>query len=181
MRLVEAPEAVVADGLKTGTAAAASTRSDLKDALVMTGNGTVLQMFNHGITSAPLFMLGGVIYERARTRDLGRIGGLAVVAPVYGGMLIFSALASLGLPGLNGFVGEFLVFWGAWPAFTLTTAQAALGMWFTEAHPLWMIRRVLRGPSKSRWAGLGEIGFREGVAVIHGAHRFLEGLDPGGR
>lgn len=145
--------------------AAASARSELKDAAVMAGNGVVLQMFNHGVTSAALFLLVGVIYERTHTRDLREFGGLGVIMPVYGGILLFSALASLGLPGLNGFVGEFLLFRGAWPAFTRTTALATLGLLFTGAYLLWMIQRVLLGPLNQRWTGLREIDFREGVAV----------------
>lgn len=152
--------------LGIATVAAASTRPELKDAAVMAGNGAVLQMFNHGITSAALFLLVGVIYERTHTRDLREFGGLGVVVPVYGGILLFSALASLGLPGLNGFVGEFLLFRGAWPAFTLTAALATLGLLFTGAYLLWMIQRVLLGPLNQRWAGLREIGFRESMAVL---------------
>lgn len=151
--------------LGIASVAAASTSPGLKDAAVMAGNGAVLQMFNHGITSAALFLLVGVIYERTHTRDLREFGGLGVAVLVYGGILLFSALASLGLPGLNGFVGEFLLFRGAWPVFTFTTALATLGLLFTGAYLLWMVQRVLLGPLNQRWAGLREIGFREVVAV----------------
>ncbi len=119
--------------LGIAVAAAAYGRRDLADAAVMAGNGVVLQMFNHGITSAALFLLVGVVYERAHTRDLREFGGLGVVIPAYGGILLFSALASLGLPGLNGFVGEFLLFRGAWPVYTLVTALATLGLLFTRS------------------------------------------------
>jgi NADH-quinone oxidoreductase subunit M len=146
--------------------AAAYGRRDLADAAVMAGNGVVLQMFNHGITSAALFLLVGVVYERAHTRDLRAFGGLGVVVPVYGGILLFSALASLGLPGLNGFVGEFLLFRGAWPVFTLVTALATLGLLFTGAYLLWMIQRVLLGPLNARWANLREINLREMISVV---------------
>jgi NADH-quinone oxidoreductase subunit M len=95
-------------------------------------------------------------------------------------MLLFSALASLGLPGLNGFVGEFLLFRGAWPAFTLTTALATLGLLFTGAYLLWMIQRVLLGPLNRRWAGLRDIGLGEGAAVAPLlAFMALTGLWPG--
>ena len=151
-----------------GIAAVAATfgRPELKDTAVMAGNGAVLQMFNHGITSAALFFLVGVIYERTHTRDLRDFGGLGLVIPVYGGVLLFSALSSLGLPGLNGFVGEFLLLRGAWPVFTLITTLATLGLLFTGAYLLWMIQRVLLGPLNQRWAGLREIGFTESVAVL---------------
>ena len=146
--------------------AASSTRAELKDAAVMAGNGVVIQMFNHGITSAALFLLVGVLYERTHTRDLHEFGGLGIVVPAYGGILLFSALASLGLPGLNGFVGEYLLFRGAWPVFTFVTALATLGLLFTGAYLLWMIQRVLLGPLNKRWAGLQEIQFRETLAVL---------------
>ncbi len=145
--------------------AAAYGRPDLTDSAVVSGNGAVLQMFNHGLTSAALFLLVGVIYERAHTRDLREFGGLGVIVPAYGGILLFSALASLGLPGLNGFVGEFLLFRGAWPVFTLVTALATLGLLFTGAYLLWMIQRVLLGPLNPRRAQLDEIGWRETLAV----------------
>ncbi len=145
--------------------AAAYGRRELADSAVLAANGIILQMFNHGITSAALFLLVGVVYERAHTRDLREFGGLGVVVPAYGGILLFSALASLGLPGLNGFVGEFLVFRGAWPVFTLVTALATLGLLFTGAYLLWTIQRVLLGPLNPRWAKLREINFRETVAV----------------
>lgn len=151
--------------LGIATVAAAYGRADLKDAAVMAANGVVLQMFNHGLTSAALFLLVGVVYERAHTRELRDFGGLGVVIPIYGGILLFSALASLGLPGLNGFVGEFLLFRGAWPVFTLVTALATLGLLFTGAYLLWMIQRALLGPLNERWAQLREIGFRETAAV----------------
>ena len=146
--------------------AASATRAELKDAAVMAGNGVVLQMFNHGVTSAALFLLVGVLYERTHTRQLDEFGGLGLVVPAYGGILLFSALASLGLPGLNGFVGEYLLFRGAWPVFTFVTALATLGLLFTGAYLLWMIQRVLLGPLNKRWAGLQEIQFRETLAVL---------------
>jgi NADH-quinone oxidoreductase subunit M len=132
---------------------------------VMAYNGAVLQMFNHGITAAAMFFLVGVIYERAHTRNLEDFGGLGVVVPAYGGILLFCTLASLGLPGLNGFVSEFMVFRGAFPVFTVFTALSTLGLVVTAAYLLWMIQRVLLGPLNPRWAGLTEINLREVVAV----------------
>ncbi len=132
---------------------------------VMAYNGAVLQMFNHGITAAAMFFLVGVIYERAHTRNLEDFGGVGVVAPAYGGILLFCTLASLGLPGLNGFVSEFMVFRGAFPVFTALTVLSTLGLVVTAAYLLWMIQRVLLGPLNPRWAGLTEISLREVVAV----------------
>ena len=85
-------------------------------------NGAVLQMFNHGLSAAGMFFLVGVIYERTHTRNLNEYGGLWAKLPVYGTVLLFTSMASLGLPGLGGFVSEFMVVRGAWPVFTLATA-----------------------------------------------------------
>jgi NADH-quinone oxidoreductase subunit M len=132
---------------------------------VIAYNGAVLQMFNHGITAAAMFMLVGVVYDRAHTRNLEDFGGLGVVVPVYGGILLFSTLASLGLPGLNGFVSEFMVFRGAFPVFTAITVLATIGLVVTAAFLLWMIQRVLLGPLNKRWEKIPEISAREIVAI----------------
>ena len=125
-------------------------------------NGAVLQMFNHGISAAGMFFLVGVIYERTHTRDLNEYGGLFPLVPVYGGILIFTSMASLGLPGLNGFISEFLVVRGAWPIFTLYTALSMIGLFFTGAYILRGIKQVLHGPMNEKWAGnLTEINTRE--------------------
>nr|MBC8509762.1 NADH-quinone oxidoreductase subunit M [Chloroflexota bacterium] len=123
-------------------------------------NGAVLQMFNHGLSAAGMFFLVGVIYERTHTRNLDDFGGLFPLVPVYGGILIFTSMASLGLPGLNGFVSEFLVVRGAWPVFTIYTALAMIGLLFTGAYILKGIKQVLHGPLNEEWA--------------HGEHRLKE-------
>jgi NADH-quinone oxidoreductase subunit M len=129
-------------------------------------NGAVLQMFNHGLSAAGMFFLVGVIYDRTHTRDLNAYGGLFPLVPVYGGILIFTAMASLGLPGLNGFISEFLVVRGAWPVFTLATALSMIGLFFTGAYVLKALKKVLHGPLNERWVGhLPEIKPRE-VLVI---------------
>ncbi|HLE53477.1 MAG TPA: NADH-quinone oxidoreductase subunit M [Anaerolineales bacterium] len=129
-------------------------------------NGAVLQMFNHGLSAAGMFFLVGVIYERTHTRSLKDFGGLFRLVPVYGGILIFTSLASLGLPGLGGFISEFLVVRGSWPYFTLATALSMIGLFFTGAYILKGIKQVLHGPLNERWAGhLSEINLRE-VLVI---------------
>ncbi len=116
-------------------------------------NGAVLQMFNHGLSAAGMFFLVGVIYDRAHTRDLNHFGGLFAILPVYGTVLIFTAMASLGLPGLNGFVSEFLVVRGSWPVLTLATALAMIGLFFTGAYILKALKMVLHGPLNNRWQG----------------------------
>ena len=145
--------------------AAAAKAAGTQDAVIAL-DGAVLQMFNHGLSAAGMFFLVGVIYERAHTRNLNELGGLFPLVPVYGGILIFMSMASLGLPGLNGFVSEFLVVRGAWPIFTLYTALAMIGLFFTGAYILKGIKKVLHGPLNEHLAGhVTEINFREIVVV----------------
>ena len=118
---------------------------------IMAANGTVLQMFNHGLSSAGMFLLAGALYHKTHTRDLSEYGGLWVKAPVMGAILLFTSFASLGLPGLNGFVSEFLIVRGSWPIFTGLTAIAMIGLLFTGAYILKGIRAVLHGPFNMRW------------------------------
>jgi NADH-quinone oxidoreductase subunit M len=150
-----------------GIAAAAFAQGTLAvDDAVIALNGAVLQMFNHGLSAAGMFLLVGVIYDRTHTRDLKDFGGLFPLAPVYGGILIFTAMASLGLPGLNGFVSEFLVVRGAWPIFTLYTALSMIGLLITGAYILKGIKEVLHGPLNEKWLGHSlEINRREIVAM----------------
>ena len=130
-------------------------------------NGAVLQMFNHGLSAAGMFFLVGVIYERTHTRNLNDFGGLFPLIPIYGGILIFTSMASLGLPGLNGFVSEFLVVRGSWPIFTVYTAVAMIGLFFTGAYILKGIKKVLQGPLNEHWVGhLTEINAREVFVIV---------------
>jgi NADH-quinone oxidoreductase subunit M len=128
-------------------------------------NGAVLQMFNHGLSAAGMFFLVGVLYDRTHTRNLDDFGGLFPLVPIYGGILLFTSMASLGLPGLNGFVSEFLVVRGSWPALTGYTALAMLGLLFTGAYILKGLKQVLHGPLNVQWAHgdhpLTEINTRE--------------------
>lgn len=123
-----------------------------QDALIAT-NGAVLQMINHGLSAAGMFFLVGVIYERAHTRDLKRFGGIWSILPLYGGILIFTSMASLGLPGLNGFVGEFMITRGAWGPFYIQVALSMIGLLMTGAYILKGIGEVLHGPTKAEWVG----------------------------
>ncbi len=128
-------------------------------------NGAILQMFNHGLSAAGMFFLVGVIYERTHTRNLNDFGGLFPLVPIYGGILIFTSMASLGLPGLNGFISEFMVVRGAFPILTVYTAISMLGLLFTGAYILKGIKKVLHGPMNEHWAHgehkLTEINMRE--------------------
>lgn len=109
-------------------------------------NGALLQMFNHGIITGALFLLVGVLYDRAHTRDFAKLGGLMKSMPVYAGFLIIFSLASLGLPGLSGFVGEFLSLIGTYSAFKVFATVALLGLVLTAGYFLVMVQRVLLGP-----------------------------------
>src|SRR5687768_1115911 len=139
--------------------AAAGLASGTLDATIAL-NGVILQMFNHGLSAAGMFFLVGVIYERTHTCNLDEFGGLFPLVPVYGGILIFTSMASLGLPGLNGFISEFLVVRGTWPILTAYTAVSMLGLLFTGAYILKGIRKVLHGPLNEHWA--------------HGEHKLTE-------
>ncbi|HTX90814.1 MAG TPA: NADH-quinone oxidoreductase subunit M [Anaerolineales bacterium] len=158
-----------------GIAAAARAAGTLDGTIAM--NGAILQMFNHGLSAAGMFFLVGVIYERTHTRNLDDFGGLFPLVPIYGGILIFTSMASLGLPGLNGFVSEFLVVRGAfgvglnvpWQPIIVYTSIAMLGLLFTGAYILKGIKSVLHGPVNEHWAHgehkLTEINARE-IAVM---------------
>jgi NADH-quinone oxidoreductase subunit M len=145
-------------------ASAAGTNQALDGHIAL--NGAVLQMFTHGLAAAGMFFLVGVIYDRAHTRNLKDLGGLFPLIPVYGGILIFTSMASLGLPGLSGFISEFLVVRGSWPIFTLFTALSTIGLLLTGAYILKGIKQVLHGPLNEHWRGhITEINARE-VLVI---------------
>lgn len=128
--------------------------------------GAVLQMFTHGLITGSLFLLVGVLYDRSHTRDLDSFGGLWAKMPVYGGILIFSSLASLGLPGLAGFVSEFLVLIGSFPVYKWMTILACLGILLAAAYLLYMIQRVLLGPVNPKWTKLPDINAREIFTLV---------------
>jgi len=153
-----------------GVAVAAAARGNAaynQYAIVAT-NGAVLQMFAHGLSAAAMFALVGMVYERAHTRDLNQLGGLWKVMPVYGGILVFSAMANLGLPGLAGFPAEFQVVSGAWPVFTFITALSMIGLLLTGAYVLKAIQKVLHGPANRELlhhAEMPDINRREIIAL----------------
>jgi len=132
----------------------------------MATNGAIMQMFTHGLSSAGMFLLVGALYHKAHTRDLDRFGGLWKVAPAYGACLVFTSMASLGLPGLSGFVGEFQVTFGAWWIFPAYVALSMIGLLFTGAYILKGIMKVLQGVPKEEWLHHHlEIEFRELLAL----------------
>jgi len=130
-------------------------------------NGVLLQMFNHGISAAALFWFVGLIEERAAgRRGVDDFGGLRKVAPVFCGLMGISLFASLGLPGLNGFIGEFLIFKGAFPLAGWAAALSVLGLLVTAVFLLTILQRVFNGPLKPEWGGFADLTLGERLLVL---------------
>ena len=130
-------------------------------------NGAVFEMVAHGIVTGALFLIVGVLYDyRAHTRGVNEFGGLGVRLPVYTGITTIAMLASLGLPGLMGFVAEFFIFVGSFGIFPYLTAVAVTGVVFTAAMFLWTIQRIFLGPVNERWAALPDMDTREKVSLV---------------
>jgi NADH-quinone oxidoreductase subunit M len=108
-------------------------------------SGSILQMINHGITTGALFLLVGMIYERRHTRLISDFGGVAHVMPVFTAIFLIVTLASIGLPGTNGFVGEFLILLGTFKANVTYAAIATFGIVLAAVYMLWMVKRVFYG------------------------------------
>ena len=108
-------------------------------------SGGILQMVSHGISTGALFMLVGALYERRHTRLIADFGGLAKAIPVFSGIFLFVVLSSLGLPGLNGFVGEFLVLMGTFFTYRWWVIPAAFGIVLAAVYLLWAYQRVFHG------------------------------------
>ena len=108
--------------------------------------GSVLQMINHGISTGALFLLVGIIYERRHTRMIAEYGGLAKVMPVYATLFLIAALSSMGLPALNGFIGEFTILLGAANRSIVWASFASVGIVLGAAYLLWLYQRVFWGP-----------------------------------
>ena len=129
-------------------------------------HGALLQMFNHGTLTGGMFLLVGVLYDRAHTRDLNAFGGLGARMPVYAGLLMFFALGSLGLPGLAGFVGEFLSLVGGFSTWRWQTVVSVVGIVVAAAYMLKVLQQVLLGPLKDAWRSLPDINFREVCSLV---------------
>ncbi len=125
-------------------------------------SGSVLQMVNHGLSTGALFLLVGMLYDRIHTRDLGKMGGLAPVIPVYSGFLLFVALSSVGLPGLNGFAGEFLILLGTFISNKAFAVVAVTGVVLAAIYLLWAYQRAMHvGPPHEEHRGLLDLSLRE--------------------
>jgi NADH-quinone oxidoreductase subunit M len=128
--------------------------------------GAVMQMFNHGTITAMLFLIVGVIYDRAHTRGLNEFGGLMNQMPRYSAIMCVAFFAALGLPGLSGFVSEAFSLLGAFQTFRTLTIIAAVTIVLTAAYMLWVIQRVYLGTLPEKWKNLTDINGRELVMLL---------------
>jgi NADH-quinone oxidoreductase subunit M len=129
--------------------------------------GSVLQMVNHGISTGALFLLVGMLYQRRHTRMIADFGGLARPMPVFTGVFLLVTLSSIGLPGLNGFIGEFLILAGSWSALPEAVVAGGLGIVLGAVYMLWMVQRVFWGPITHEVNRvLPDLTFREGVVML---------------
>src|SRR5688500_12801278 len=128
--------------------------------------GALMIMISHGISTGALFLLIGMIYERRHSREIAAYGGIARVVPMFAAVLTLVSLSSIGLPGTNGFVGEFLVLVGSFRPFPIFTTIAATGVIFAAAYLLWAIQRILFNPlDKKENEHIPDLNWRE-VAIM---------------
>jgi NADH-quinone oxidoreductase subunit M len=143
-------------------------------------SGVLLQMFNHGLTAATLFWFVALLEKRSGgLRGLNDFGGLRTVAPVFCGLMGIALFSSLGLPGLNGFVGEFLIFKGAFPLAIAPTSVSVVGLLLTAIFLLTIMQRVFSGPLQERWSRMPDLTVGERLALLSPlALMFVLGLYP---
>jgi NADH-quinone oxidoreductase subunit M len=129
--------------------------------------GSVLQMVNHGLSTGALFLLVGMIYERRHTRDVSQFGGIAKPMPVFAALFVIVTMSSIGLPGLNGFVGEFLILLGTFEAAPGVAVAATFGVVLAAVYMLWMVRRTMFGPVENpENRGLIDLSLREKAVLV---------------
>jgi NADH-quinone oxidoreductase subunit M len=129
--------------------------------------GSIYQMLNHGISTGSLFLIVGMVYERRHTRLIGEFGGLSKVMPIYAIFFMIVTLSSIGLPGTNGFVGEFLILLGAFQSNVVYGVLAASGVILGAAYMLWMFQRVMFGKiTKPENEKLQDLNAREIIILI---------------
>jgi NADH-quinone oxidoreductase subunit M len=134
-------------------------------------SGGILQMVNHGLSTGALFLIVGMIYERRHTREMDAFGGLWKVMPVYGALTLIVTLSSMGLPGLNGFVGEFTILLGAFGSEAIGSpwfaGLAAAGVILAAVYMLFMFQKLFLGPvDKEENRSLKDINAREIILLI---------------
>ncbi len=129
-------------------------------------NGAMLQMFNHGCITGMLFLLVGIIYDRAHHRNIDGFGGIWVATPVYTGFVALAWFAAVGLPGLSGFISEFLIFVGAFKSHQFLAILAITGIVLGAAYMLWALQRIWMGPLNPKYESLPEITWREIATLV---------------
>jgi NADH-quinone oxidoreductase subunit M len=130
-------------------------------------NGAMFVNLAHGVSTGALFMLAGILHERRHTYEISEFGGLATPMPMYASIFLFITLSSVGLPLLNGFIGEFLVLSGAFQARALYGVLAATGVIWSAAYLLWVYQRTFFGVNKNpKNASLHDISPLENIAVL---------------
>src|SRR5438105_12760289 len=147
-----------------GVAAAAGSGDTAFRMAALTG--ATVQMFSHGIITGMLFFCVGVIYDHAHTREIAVFGGVAKTMPLLATLFTFAGLASLGLPGLAGFVAEYITFTSSYQVWNAVTIITVFTMILTAAYLLWMLRRVFYGPFNTKWNGLPDSNWREALPLI---------------
>jgi NADH-quinone oxidoreductase subunit M len=128
--------------------------------------GGVMQNINHGVSTGALFLLVGMIYERRHTRQISELKGLQKVAPIFAGVFMVVMLSSIGVPGLNGFVGEYLVLIGSFLTARWWAVVAASGVILAALYLLWAYQRVFHGEPDEANKGFGELKFREAAVML---------------
>ncbi|MGA7156237.1 MAG: NADH-quinone oxidoreductase subunit M [Acidobacteriaceae bacterium] len=143
-------------------------------------NGVFLQMFNHGLTAATLFWFIAMLEKRSGgLRGLNDFGGLRKIIPVFTGLMGIALFSSLGLPGLNGFIGEFLIFKGSFPLVTWATSLSVIGLLITAVFILGLLQRVFYGPLGEKWVSMPDLTLKERLTLIPAIGlMFLLGLYP---
>jgi len=129
-------------------------------------NGAVLQMFNHGTITAQLFLIVGIIYDRAHHRDINGFGGLASNMPKYAVWTTLAFFAAVGLPGLSGFISEVLIFLGGFKTFPWLTALAVTSVVLTAGYMLWTLQRIYLGKLPEKYKDLPDINRREALCLL---------------
>ncbi|HNX95958.1 MAG TPA: NADH-quinone oxidoreductase subunit M, partial [Holophaga sp.] len=123
--------------------------------------GGILQMLNHGISTSALFLIVGIVYERRHTRQIADFGGLSKTMPIYATVFMIMTMSSIGLPGLNGFIGEFAILQGAFQAFPIAAVIATTGIVLGAAYMLWLYQRMMFGPVNETNEKMQDLNLRE--------------------